>query len=390
VLVRPPTLCSSLAFEKATQNCRLLRTQALRSDAPARDRGGAAQLVRLFGSARNPERSRTRSILAHRARSHACARCATLGGIADRLLCDSGLSDPSTFYCGPEPHRTSRPALVMRASPVKVELQPRDLAFLRGLFECRFMTIAHAASIFFGGRREMAKKRLQRLKAARLVRSRRAHGFAPSLVQLTALGLRALSSAGILRQYPSPSGRSFVKRTEVSQLTINHEIAVTDIKAAFHEHATVAGARIDQFSTWPTLHQFRSERRVVKPDAFIRLGTQTTSHCFYLELDRSTEPLGRLIRQAKAYRSCRKATRCLAPAAWDDGRGEHRFTVLYVLRNGQRLANFAKELLAATPPIRSLVWLTTQDALTKNPFGPIWSRPTDVVSGGPMLCLSVA
>jgi hypothetical protein len=34
---------------------------------------------------------------------------------------------------------------------LQIELQERDIAFLRRLFECRLMTIEHAASLYFAG-----------------------------------------------------------------------------------------------------------------------------------------------------------------------------------------------------------------------------------------------
>jgi len=42
-----------------------------------------------------------------------------------------------------------------------IDLQERDFALLRGLFESRVMTAAHIASLYFDGKKEAAKKRLQ-------------------------------------------------------------------------------------------------------------------------------------------------------------------------------------------------------------------------------------
>jgi hypothetical protein len=47
-----------------------------------------------------------------------------------------------------------------------LQLQDRDLALLRGLFECRVMTTDHATPLYFDGNYDPAKKRLQKLKAA--------------------------------------------------------------------------------------------------------------------------------------------------------------------------------------------------------------------------------
>jgi len=50
-----------------------------------------------------------------------------------------------------------------------ISLQDRDLALLRGLFESRVMTNNHAAALYFDGKGEAAKKRLQKIKADGLI-----------------------------------------------------------------------------------------------------------------------------------------------------------------------------------------------------------------------------
>ena len=47
-----------------------------------------------------------------------------------------------------------------------IHFQDRDLALLRGLFECRVMTTNHAAALYFDHKDDAAKKRLQKIKAA--------------------------------------------------------------------------------------------------------------------------------------------------------------------------------------------------------------------------------
>jgi len=60
-----------------------------------------------------------------------------------------------------------------------IDLQGRDLALLRGLFECRVMTPGHAAKLYFDGKPEATKKRLQKLKAAGLIGERPRRAFDP-------------------------------------------------------------------------------------------------------------------------------------------------------------------------------------------------------------------
>jgi len=50
-----------------------------------------------------------------------------------------------------------------------LQLQDRDFALLHGLFESRVMTTDHATALYFDGKNEAAKKRLQKIKAAGLI-----------------------------------------------------------------------------------------------------------------------------------------------------------------------------------------------------------------------------
>src|SRR5690349_3187740 len=83
-----------------------------------------------------------------------------------------------------------------------IELQSRDFALLRGLFESRVMTLSHAAALFFDGKKEMAKKRLQKLKAAGIVRERPRHFSDPSILFLTRRAFELLRDHGYLVDYP--------------------------------------------------------------------------------------------------------------------------------------------------------------------------------------------
>lgn len=261
----------------------------------------------------------------------------------------------------------------------------RDFTLLRGLYESRVATVAHIARIDFAGRAEMAKKRLQKLKSAGLIRSRARSTFERARLFITQKGIDLLARTGALRQYGRLPVTSAAKRTDVSASTLAHELAVMDVKAAFHGAAPAAGREVVAFSTWPALNRFESTHGTVKPDALVRLkgraGSQVSSERrFYLELDRSTETARALVAKAHAYRTCRIATRCVAPLTWDSASGRHEFTVLVVVPSEARLASLARRLLAANPPVRSLVWIATLRDVVADPFGPIWVRPMELES----------
>ena len=115
-----------------------------------------------------------------------------------------------------------------------ISLQNRDLALLRGLFESRVMTTAHATALYFDGKGEYAKKRLQKIKRAGFIAERPRRVFDKSVLFLTRKGLALLQERGILREYPSFNLTALDRRASVSNLTIRHELEVMDVKAAFH------------------------------------------------------------------------------------------------------------------------------------------------------------
>jgi hypothetical protein len=78
---------------------------------------------------------------------------------------------------------------MLRSKKDSISLQDRDIALLRGLFECRVMTKDHVTALYFEGKGEAAKKRLQKLKAAKLISERPRRAFEPSILFLTRDGL---------------------------------------------------------------------------------------------------------------------------------------------------------------------------------------------------------
>lgn len=115
-----------------------------------------------------------------------------------------------------------------------ISLQSRDILLLRGLFECRVMTIDHAAALYFQGKKDAAKKRLQKIKAAGYINARPRRAFDPAILFLTRKGLALLQQEGVLNDYPSFDLPALERRARVSDLTIRHELEVMDVKAAFH------------------------------------------------------------------------------------------------------------------------------------------------------------
>lgn len=271
-----------------------------------------------------------------------------------------------------------------------IEIQERDLRFLRGLFESRILTTAHASTLYFEGKDEAAKKRIQKLKNAGIVAERPRRLYEPSILYLTKKAFRLLHENGILSLYPAIPLVALEKRAHVSSMTLAHELEVVSVKAAFARVlADHTACSLAEFSTWPLLSQFKAcqpppfrREVVVKPDGFLRIHERdaegTFEHSFFLEVDRSTETQQVLALRCGAYmdyyRSGGFAVRNGQPrSAYKD----FPFWVLVVCKSAERRDNAARRLLEVSPPILTQVWLTTFKEASENPLGHIWVTPSD-------------
>jgi hypothetical protein len=277
----------------------------------------------------------------------------------------------------------------MSGTQSEIEIQPRDIALLLDLFVSRVMTLAHIAELHFEGREEAAKKRVQKLKAAGFITERPRKARDPSVLILAPAGHAMLMERGHLADFPRLSSQAFAKRSRVSDLTIRHELAVMDVKAALapaiHQ---MPGFKVIEFSTWPLLCEFQAQPDHyttvrVRPDGFIRveettLVSEVYEHAFYLEVDRGTETLDTLAKKALCYRHH------YASGGYAVSRGglrgqfsEYPFRVLIVLPGNERRNNLIERLLSLQPPIETQVWATTANDLSADPLGAIWIRPRD-------------
>ncbi len=267
-----------------------------------------------------------------------------------------------------------------------IELQPRDVLMLRGLFDSRLITLAHAAAMYFDGRSESAKKRIQKLKAAGLVGERKRKVYEPSILFLTRKGFTLLNDGGHLHGFPQMTWASLEKRLHVSNLTLRHELEVADVKAAFAEALRKESAHsLSEFSTWPTLFEFKASHDgaipvLVKPDAFVRIEEKNAKgvfeHTFFVEVDRSTEVLDTLRLKALRYLDFYRKGGLAVKAGRD--RSEYKdfpFRVLMIFKTEERRDNVARILLNGNPPILTMAWLTTMKAVTEQPLGQIWLHP---------------
>ncbi len=271
-----------------------------------------------------------------------------------------------------------------------IELQERDFAILRSLFESRLMTLAHMAVLHFEGRQEAAKKRIQKLKAAGFITEKPRRTYEPSILFLTRKAFQMLEKNGILKQYPPLGLSALEKRAQVSDLTLRHELEVMDVKAAFAKAISAAPEySIAEFITWPLLSEFTAYRPdggrkevLVRPDGFIRIREQNAEgvfeHTLFLEVDWSTETQETLAMRAGCYVDYyRRGGLAVRNGGAREEFKDYPFRVLVVCKTAERRNNSAERMLKINPPILSMVWLTTMQEILRNPFDAIWIRPID-------------
>lgn len=197
-----------------------------------------------------------------------------------------------------------------------IELQNRDLALLRGLFESRVMSLGHIAELYFQGKKEAAKKRVQKLKAAHLVVERPRRPTEPSILTIARSAISILLEQKRLDGFPPITSSILHNRSLVSPLTLGHELEVMNVKAAIVKAVNSSNSfRVAEFSTWPALSQFHGRRPstneyggldvLVKPDGFVRIQREndrnSPAYALFLEVDRSTESLDTFAIRAACY-----------------------------------------------------------------------------------------
>ena len=275
----------------------------------------------------------------------------------------------------------------------RISPQERDFAILRGLYESRTMTVGHAATLYFESNIETAKKRIQKLRRAGLIRDRSRHAHEPMALLLTKKGFHLLKHHGCLDGYPMLSDAQFDIRSHVSALTLQHELHVVGVKAALLAALSKrTNIRVITCATWPLLSQFQTHQPaasgyggasvIVKPDGYLCLHEKDADgiaehHCF-IEVDRGTESQRVLAERAASYRAHYRS------GGFAESRGGSRaefanypFRALVIFPTAERRNNAAERLLMVDPPIKTMVWLTTMPEMLRDPLGPIWIRPVD-------------
>lgn len=261
---------------------------------------------------------------------------------------------------------------------------------LQSLFESRLATREQLAHLHFDGSYEAAQNRLKKLRDARMLRSSKAGIGKPEILSLGLQGFDALKAHRRLERYPNFTREFFEDRKPLSPMTIDHELAVMSVKAAFVREARVGWEQlaVREFSTWPLLYSFMacvshetSRQQEIKPDGFIELAVPQIQR-FFLEVDRGTEKLDTILCKCHGYLHFYQSGGMAA--RYGAIQPQHApFRVLFSVESEARRNNIAEALLREGSILR-LVWITTRAEIERDPFGSIYLTPQayrDAVQG---------
>jgi len=263
-----------------------------------------------------------------------------------------------------------------------VELRERDVSLLADLLESRVMTLDHVRSLHFPGKDEMAKKRVQRLKAAGFIAGRPRRIGEPLILHLTWKGYASLKEAGHVGDDLHLTPKAFKRRMAVSGMTLTHELMIGDVRTAFTT-AMRENKRFEllDFDVWPRRYDFSVHRGhasvPMKPDGHVRFmekgKDEDTEYDFFLEVDTGSETLERVVEKCLNYREhFRSGGYAESRGGKRDEQKAYPFRVLVIVRSAERRNNLAERLLQTQPPFSTMILVTTQAECVRDPLGDIW------------------
>ncbi|PWU45614.1 hypothetical protein DLJ47_34130 [Micromonospora sp. S4605] len=249
--------------------------------------------------------------------------------------------------------RTSNHTLI----DISHRLRPRDYTIASLLDEHTTLTTEHLTSILFSNP-TTCRHRLQLLRRLgfidRFIRNRPG---APNPVCWLP-GLLSSRYVALARDESPPTARVLRERQDrvYSSPTLEHLLAVNDVFVSLLVHARRRpGAALTRWWSERTTAAAFGHR--IKPDGHgvWTDGDQETG--FFIELDRGTEPIGRLIDKLASHRRLR-------------AEGGPQYPILFVLPSRLREQNLHRKL--ADRPEPSLIVATTSPESGPDPAGPVW------------------
>jgi Replication-relaxation len=284
-----------------------------------------------------------------------------------------------------------------RLDSQNIVLQERDISLLADLLESRVLTLDHIRTLYFPGKNEMAKKRVQRLKGAGLISERSRRIGQPSVLHITWKGYIALREGCHVGGNAHLTAKTFARRMAVSDLTLTHELMIADVRTTF----TIATRESGRFSllafdVWPRRYNFtvsNGYNRVnVKPDGHLRFvekrNDEEFQYDFFVEVDTGSETLDRVVEKCVNYREYhRSGGYAVFCGGKKDESKAYPFRVLLVCRSEARRNNLAARLQEVKPVFSTMILVTTQSECVRDPLGDIWlTAAAYKLNSGSVLC----
>lgn len=282
-----------------------------------------------------------------------------------------------------------------------VQLSDRDFAILKAVFENRFISIKHAAALFWPDATagEAAAKRRLALLAdkAQLLKGQRVNVHGCKLIyRLTKEAVDLLSQHELIPAIMRTDwdGKMRSRYTDaIAPSHLTHELKLYDLKIllqpAIDNHPHLHQI---EFGIWPLPYVFevsyKGRTSAQKPDGFLHVREHPSpsqaplSHYFYLEFDhRGSEKLDIIVQKTEKYQIYLKhgfGHRIDKPEA---PKADRTFRVLFVVDTAEshtRRDNICAKLASAS--IGTIAYVTTFTDLAAAPLGAVWLTPKDYES----------
>jgi hypothetical protein len=259
----------------------------------------------------------------------------------------------------------------IEAQEPQLRLRPRDIALLLALLLHRVFSRQQLQALFFGSL-SRANYRLSQL---------RRHGLIQNVeVPFSALGAMQVFAATRKAAHlvPLPPGVELPTGAPTSVITLSHTLKIGDVAVAFQLADRRGELELIEWRPEATcFHEYAvlsngvaSQRRIVRPDGFVRLEVGGASLSSFIEADLATVSLVRIERKLKGYQFYRTC------GAYNEVYGPGDFSVMFVCPNQRRL----NQLLGVARIVPALhVYGTTFVELEQvGPTGGIWRQADQV------------
>lgn len=196
-----------------------------------------------------------------------------------------------------------------RARTLATRLGQRDIDVLRSLQELRLLSGAQVRRLHFPGSNVVTQARKSRAALQRLtelhavVRLRRRVGGVRAGSEGHVYGLSGLGQAVLDLDHDEPRRHRRVTETKLAHQT--HVLAVSQLAVELTERGRTGACQVEEFRAEPDCWRWFSGlgggRRVLKPDAHVRLGIGEFEVSAFIEQDMDTESLPTIVRKLAVY-----------------------------------------------------------------------------------------